>query len=157
MKPKQTLLSALAIGLIAQTAAATEAAWPKESASELSVYVALLKYRGPADHCAATVPGLKPEFEALMDDLGNRIQRIAQDVLAGERFTGMKGKPVPEEIIRAFKDSFSDTRHNFERRDAAVACPKSLQSLGAMDDEVLQSDLTEVLITVQNMLRNLGH
>jgi len=70
------------VGLIAQAAAAAEAGWPKESASELSVYVALLKYRGPADHCAATVPGLKPEFEALMDELGNRIQRIAQDVLA---------------------------------------------------------------------------
>ncbi len=90
-----------------------------------------------------------------MKSLNRRIQGISKGLLASDAFKDMKDKPVPAEIIDAFKDSLDDARHNFERQDAASICPKTLQNLGEMDDESLKSDLKNILTAVQNMIRNL--
>lgn len=148
---------ALAIAMAASVAPAAEAVWPKNSAGELSIFVTLLGYRIHADHCSAQVPQLKPGFESAMADLSSRLQGISNGLLASDLFRDMKDKPVPAEIIDAFKDSFDDTKHNFQRRDAAAICPTTLQDLGETDDESLKSGLTEVLTAVQNMMRNLEH
>ena len=155
MNFKKSAFVALAIILSASVASAAETAWPKNSASGLSIFVTLLRYRIYADHCSANVPQLKPRFESLIENLSNRIQEISKDLLASSEFEDMKDKPVPTEIVDAFKDSFDDTRHNFERRDAASICPKTLQNLGEVDNESLKSGLTETLTAVQIMIRNL--
>lgn len=146
---------ALAILLVAPVSSASEVVWPKDSASDLSIFVALLRFRIYADHCSAKVPQLKPKFESLMENLNSHIQGISKGLLASDTFKGMKDKPVPAEIIDAFKDSFDDVKHNFERLDAASICPKTLQDLGEMDDESLKSGLTDILTAVQNMTRKL--
>jgi len=155
MNFRNSVFIALAIVLIASVASAAEVVWPENSASDLSIFVTLLRFRIYADHCSAMVPELKPKFESLMENLSSHIQGISKGLLASDAFEDMKDKPVPAEIIDAFKDSFDDTKHNFERLDAASVCPKALQNLGAMDEESLQSDLTETLTAVQNMIRNL--
>jgi hypothetical protein len=145
---------ALALVLTA-SASAAEAVWPKDSASDLSMFVTLLRFRIYADHCSARVPRLKQEFESRMDLLNSRIQGISQGLLASDEFRAMQDKPVPAQIIDAFEDSFDDMKHNFERRDADSICPETLQNLGEMDDESLKSALTESLTAVQKMIRNL--
>jgi hypothetical protein len=137
------------------SASATEAVWPKNSAGELSLFVALLRFGIYADHCSVQVPHLKPGFEGLMKALDTRIQEISKGLLASDAFKGMKDKPVPPEIIDALKDSFDDMKHNVERRDAASICPETLQNLGETDDETLKHGLTEILTAVQTMSRNL--
>jgi hypothetical protein len=146
---------ALSIVLAASVASSAEAVWPKNSASDLSTFVTLLRFRIYADHCSAQVPRLKPEFESLVENLNSRIQGISKGLLASDGFKDMKDKPVPAEIIDAFKDSFDDLKHNFERRDAAAVCPKTLQDFGEVDTESLKSGLTAALTAVKNMMRNL--
>ena len=138
-------------------AAAGDVQWPQDSASEFSAFVTLQRFRIYTDHCSASVPLLKPEFERLAAQLPGRIQGVSKGLLASDAFRGMKGKPVPVEIVAAFKDSLHDAEHNFERKDAAAACPKTLQSIAGMGDEALGSELRVTLTAVQNMIRNLEH
>jgi hypothetical protein len=146
---------ALAIVLTFSVASAAAPAWPKNSASDLSIYVTMLRFRIYADHCSAKIPELKPKFDGLLEDLNNRIQGISKGLLASEMFKGMQDRPVPMEIVEAFKDSFNDSRHNLERQDAAFICPETLRNFGEEDDESLKSRLTDILTAVQNMIRNL--
>jgi hypothetical protein len=147
---------ALAMALTTSVAPAAEAVWPKNSASELSVFATILRFRIYADHCSARTPQLKPKFESLMEDLSSRIQGISKGLLASDEFKGMEGKPVPVEIVDAFEDSFDDVKHNVERLDAASICPKALQDFGEMDDESMKSGLTANLKAVQNMILKLA-
>lgn len=144
----------LVIVLTGQVASTAEAVWPVSSASELSKFLTLLRFRIYADHCSVSVPQLKPQFDRAIEDLNSRIQDISKGLLAADAFKDMKDKPVPAEIIDAFKDSFNDSKHNFERQDAASICPKTLQRLGETDDESLKSGLTDILTAVQTMTRN---
>jgi hypothetical protein len=146
---------ALAIVLTTSAASAAEAAWPKDSASDLSEFVTLLRFRIYADHCSARVPRLKPQFESVLEDLDNHLHAISKDLLASDVFKGMKDQPVPVEIINAFQDSFDDTRHNFERQDAASVCPTLLLNLGEMNIDSLKSDLAQALTAIRTMIRNL--
>lgn len=152
---KKSALIVLALALNTSAASAVEAAWPGNSASDLAVFLTLQRFRNHADHCSATLPQLKPRFDSLMEDLDRQTQVMSAALLASDAYKDMKDKPVPAEIIFALKDSFHDAQHNFERQDAAFVCPKSLQNLGAMDDESLKSGLTESFAAVQNMIRNL--
>ncbi|MEJ0099830.1 MAG: hypothetical protein WDO12_08855 [Pseudomonadota bacterium] len=145
----------IAIALTASVAPAAEAVWPNNSASNLSVFAAVQRFRIYADHCSVEVPQLRPQFESLMERLNSRIQGISQGLLASDAFKGMKEKPVPAAIVAALQDSFDDVKHNFERLDAVSTCPKTLHDLGEMDDESLKSGLTEVLTAVRNMIQML--
>lgn len=156
MNPVNTMFAALAV-VAALGVSADEGVWPKHSASELAIHVTLLRFRIHAEHCSAQLPELRAGFAGLVDDLNRRVQAISKGVLASDEFKGMVDKPVPAEIIEAFKDSFHDTQHNFERQEAASVCPKSLRNLGKVDDESLKSELTGTLKAVQNMTRNLEH
>lgn len=155
MNLKNSSFIALAIILTAAAASAAEAVWPENSASDLSVFATLQRFRIYADHCSTNVPQLRPKFDSLMDRLDSHIQGISKGLLASDVFKGMKDKPVPAEIVFSFKDSFDDAKHNVERLDAASICPKTLQDLGETDDESLKSGLTEILTAVQSMIRNL--
>ncbi len=155
MNLKKSVFIALAIALTTSVAPAAEVVWPKNSASDLSIFVTILRFRIYADHCSTKVPQLKPKFESLMENLNSYIRDISKGLLASDAFKGMKDKPVPAEIIDALKDSFDDVRHNVERLDAASICPKTLQNFGEMDDESLKSGLTEALTAVQNMIQKL--
>ncbi len=150
--PRRSLFIALAIVLTSPVSAA-EVVWPKNSASDLSIFATLQRFQSYADHCSDKVPQLKPKFEILMENLNNHIQGISRVLLASDVFKGMKEKPVPAEIVHALEDNVDDAKHNFERLDAASICPKTLQSLGEKNDESLKSDLTEMLAAVQNMIR----
>jgi hypothetical protein len=152
---KRPVLIALAIAMTASSAALAEEAWPSSSASDVSVFVTMLRFRIYAEHCSAKVPGLGPEFESLMENLGLRMGRISERLLASADFKGMKGKPVPARIIDAFRDSFEDMKRNLERQDAASVCPKSLRTFGKMDDVSLEADLATTMSAVQNMSRKL--
>jgi hypothetical protein len=152
---KNTAFIALTMVLTISVSSAAEATWPESSASDLSIFVTSQRYQIYADHCSARIPQLKQEFESLMKNLNNRIQGISKGLLASEMFKGMKDKPVPTEIIFALKDTLHDAERNFERQDAVVICPTTLQNLGEMDDESLRSRLAETLTAVQNMTRNL--
>jgi hypothetical protein len=151
---KRSVFIALAILACGSGASSAEAVWPASSASDVSTFVTLLRFRVYADHCSAKVPQLKPQFESVMESLSSRVQGISRDLLSSGAFGRMKDQPVPSEIVFALEDSFDDLKHNFERRDADSVCPKTLQSLVDMDDEALKSDLKEVLAAVQNMIRN---
>jgi hypothetical protein len=155
MNVRRFLFIAIAIASTSSVAPAAEAMWPRNSASDLSMFLSMLRFRIHADHCSAKVPPLRPQFESLMENLSSRIQGIAKGLLASDVFKGMGGKPVPDEIVDAFKDSFEDVKHNFERQDAASVCPKTLQSFVGMDDESLKSGLTDIFTAVQNMTRKL--
>lgn len=136
-------------------AGAAEPAWPAKSASDLSMFVTLQRFRIYADHCAAQTPALKPQFDKLLLDLDSRLQDLSRQVLADDAFGGLRTRPVPAAIIAAFKDSFEDMSHNVERQDAAKLCPKALQNLGTVNDETLRTDLRQALTAVRNMIGNL--
>lgn len=155
MNLRNPVAVAFAMVLAAPVAFTAEAVWAERSVSDLSLFVTLQRFRNNADHCSAKVPQLKPEFDSLMEDLNIRIQEISKGLLSSDAFKDMKDKPVPAEIGFAFKDSLDDARHNFERQDAEAICPMTLQRLGQMDDESLKEDLTQTLVAVQNMTRNL--
>lgn len=155
MNVKNLAFIAFTIVLATSVASAAEAVWPKGSASDLSIFVTLQRYRTYADHCSAKIPQLKPKFESLMKNLDGHIQGISKGLLASGVFDGMKGKPVPAEIVFALKDTLDDAEHNFERNDAAIICPKTLQNLAEMSDESLKADLSEIFTAVQKMIRNL--
>jgi len=145
----------LALVLAVPVTHADERVWPSASAGELSVFVTLLRFQIYEEHCSSGVPKLKPEFEIRVQGLARRIQAISIGLLGSEEFRGIRDRPVPVEIVDAFKDSFHDTQHNFERRDAASICPETLQRLDVVSDESLKTGLTEVLTAVRNMMRNL--
>lgn len=145
----------IAFALTASHVSAADTVWPKHSASDLSTFVTLQRFRIYADHCSVRVSGLKPKFDELMAELTIRIEDLSKGLLASEAFRDMKDKPVPAEIIFALKDSLEDTEHNFERQDAASSCPGKLRSLGEMDRESLKSDLKENFAAIQNMIRSL--
>jgi hypothetical protein len=147
---------ALVIALTTSVAAAAEAIWPKHSASDVSIFVTMLRFQIHADHCSAQLPQLKPKFDDLMENLNIRIQGISKGLLASGDFAGMKDTPVPAEILDALEDSFHDGKHNLERLDAASICPKTLQDFGQVDDESLTSGLRANLMAVQNMIQKLG-
>ena len=151
----KAVIIAMAIALHTSVATAAEEVWPKNSASDVSIFVTILRFRIYADHCSAKVPRLKPKFESLMEDMNSRIQGISNGLLASKEFMGMKDKPVPVEIIDALKDSFDDVKHNFERLDAASICPETLQAFSEMDNESLMSGLTVNLTGVQNMIQRM--
>ena len=151
----KAVIIALAIALHTSVATAAEEVWPKNSASDVSIFVTILRFRIYADHCSAKVPRLKPKFESLMEDMNSRIQGISNGLLASEEFMGMKDKPVPVEIIDALKDSFDDLKHNFERLDAASICPETLQAFSEMDNESLISGLKVNLTGVQSMIQRM--
>lgn len=155
MNLKNPVFIALAIISTASVASAADPVWPKDSASDLSIFVTIQRFRIYADHCSGHVPRLKPKFDSLMENLNSHIQRVSKSLLSSSVFKGMKDKPVPAEISFAFKDSLDDAKHNFERQDVDSICPKALQNLSEMDDESLKSDLTQTLMAVQSMIRNL--
>jgi hypothetical protein len=155
MNAKKPAFLALAIVVIASVTSAAETTWPTNSASDLSVFVTLQRFRIYADQCSDKVPGLKPQFDSVMESLSSHINGIAKSVLSSNVFRGMKTAPVPAAISFAFKDSLEDARHNFERQDADVVCPTKLQSLGKVDDDTLRFDLTQTLLAVQSMIKNL--
>ena len=146
---------ALAMTLTTSVANAAEVAWPKDSASDASIFATVLRFRIYAEHCSAQVPELKPKFDSLMENLNTRIHGISKGLLASDGFKGMKDKPVPAEIINALDDSFDDVKHSLERRDAASVCPQALQNFSELDDESLKSGLTANLMAVQNMTQRL--
>ena len=146
---------ALAMAVTASVAPSAEAVWSKFSASDLSIFVTLQRFRIYADHCSDKVPQLRSRFDSLMEDLNTHIQGISKGLLSSDVFESMKDKPVPAEISFAFKDSLDDAKHNFERQDADSICPKTLQNLSEMDDESLKSDLTQTFVAVQKMILNI--
>lgn len=146
---------AVALLVAASVASAAEPASSKASASGLSMLVTLQRFRIHADHCSAQVPRLKPRFDGLMEDLTRRIQGISKGLLSSDAFKGVKDKPVPAEIGFAFEDSLNDARQNVERQDAESLCENTLRDLGGMDDDSLRADLTQALLAIQNMIRNL--
>jgi hypothetical protein len=148
---RRLVLIALAIAMTASSPAIAEEAWPSSSASDMSVFVTMLRFRIYAEHCSAKVPGLGPEFDSLMENLRSRLGRISEHLLASADFKGMKGKPVPARIIDAFRDSFEDVKHNLERQDAASVCPKTLRAFAEMDDVSLEDGLATTLSAVKNM------
>jgi hypothetical protein len=154
MTVKNPAYVALCVVLTISVASSAETMWPKNSASDLSIFVTLERYRIYADHCSARIPQLKPQFASLMENLNKRIQGISEGLLASDEFIGMKDKPVADAIVFALKDTLHDAEHNVERQDAAFICPKALQNLGEMDDESLKSGLSQTLTAVQNMTRN---
>lgn len=156
MNPKSSSLVVLAIALSTSVATAAEAVWPTNSASEIAVFVTVLRFRIYAEHCSAHVPELKPRFEGLMQGLDGRIQGLSQALVASDAFRDMKDAPVPVEIVEALEDSFHDGKHNLERQDASAVCPKKLQDFGDINDESLKEGLAANLKAVQNMMRNLG-
>lgn len=143
------------MALISPGAGAAERVWPENSVGEFSAFVATLRFRIYADHCSTNVPRLKAAFDDLAGSLERRVQRVSTDLLASEEFKAIKDKPVPAEIIHAFSDSFDDMKHNFERKDASVVCPKALQELGEVNEESLKSALTEILTAIRKMIGNL--
>jgi len=149
---RKSTLIALAVFF---NASAAEAQWPQDSASDFSIFVTLQRFRTYADHCSAEIPALKPRFDSLIENLRSHVQGISKDLLASERFGGMREQAVPGAIAFAFKDSLDDARHNFQRQDATTICPKTLENLGVVNDDALKSDLTETLAAVQTMIRNL--
>lgn len=155
MNLTKPVVASIAIVLTASVAHAAEAVWPKNSASEFSIFVTLQRFQIYADHCSVRVPELKPKFEVLMESLNSHMQGIARGLLSSDMFRDLKDKSVPAEISFAFKDSLDDAKHNFERQDADLACPEKLQNLGGIDDDSLKSDLTQTLLAVQSMTRNL--
>jgi len=154
VKLKSPVFVALTIVLTALGASAAEAVWPENSASDLSIFVTLQRFRIYADHCSDKAPQLKPKFDSLMENLNSRIQGMSKGLLSSDVFKGMKDEPVPAQISFALKDSLDDAKHNFERQDVDSICPKTLQRLSDMGDEALKSDLTQTLAAVQNMIRN---
>ena len=90
-----------------------------------------------------------------MKDVESRIQGISKSLLSSSAFKGVSDGEVPSEISFAFKDSLDDERRNFERKDAETLCPQLLQKWGAMEDESITSELTQTLLAVQSMTRNL--
>jgi hypothetical protein len=155
MNIKNCVFIVIAILSTVSVASAAESVWPKNSASDFSIFVTLLRFRIYADQCSAEVPQLKQKFDVLVGRLDSQVQGLSKSLLTSDVFKGMKDTPVPADIINAFTDSFEDLKHNFERRDAASICPKTLQDLGEMDDESLKSDLSQTLTAVQNMIQNL--
>jgi hypothetical protein len=158
MPPGKSLSRVLALDvamILAAAVPAAEVAWPRNSASDLSMVVALQSLQVRADHCAGGLPQLKGEFESAMENLHIHMQGISRGLLASDAFRDMEDKPVPAEIIRAFKDIFDDARHNAERQDASSVCPKTLKELREMDDESLRSALTQSLTAVRNMMQKL--
>jgi hypothetical protein len=155
MNLKKSAQIALVIVSTTSVATATEAVWPKNSAGDLSTFVATLRFRIYAIHCSAEVPRLTPKFEGLMENLNSRIQDISKDLLASDAFKDMRDKPVPADIIDALKDSFDDVRHNVERLDASSICTKTFQNFSEMNDESLTSALTGILTSVRNMVQKL--
>jgi hypothetical protein len=155
MNAKYPTVLALSIIGIASVTSAAETTWPTDTASDLSIFVTLQRFRIYADQCSDKVPGLKPRFDSLMEKLSSHTLGISKKLLSSDVFRGMKTMPVPAAISFAFKDSLEDARHNFERHDAGLICPKKLQILGEMDDEALRSDLTQTLVAVQGMIQNL--
>jgi hypothetical protein len=155
MNFKKSAFTAFTIVLATSVVSAADAVWPKNSASDLSIFVTLQRYRIYAEHCSARIPQLRPKFESLMESLDSHIQGVSKDLLASDVFKGMKDKPVPAEIVFALKDTLDDTEHNFERHDAAIICPETLQKLGEMNDESLKAGLSEIFTAVQNMIRSL--
>src|SRR6186713_2635299 len=121
------------MALTTSVATAAEEVWPKNSASDVSIFVTILRFRIYADHCSAKVPQLKPKFESLMEDLSSRIQGLSKGLLASDEFKSIKGKPVPVEIFNAIKDSFDDVNHNVDRLDAPSICSMTLQDFGEID------------------------
>jgi hypothetical protein len=155
MNLRNSLFIALAVVLTTSIASAAEAAWPKDSATDLSMFATLRRFRTYADHCSVEVPQLKPGFEILVEDLNRRIQGISKGLLASGAFKDMEDRPVPAEIVAALKDNADDAKHNFERLDAVSTCPKTLRNLGEMDDETLKSALMEIFAAVRNMIQML--
>src|SRR5689334_1512844 len=111
----KSIIVALAMALTTSVATAAGEVWPSSSASDVSIFVTILRFRIYADHCSVKVPDLKPKFESLMEDLNGRIRGISKGLLASEEFMGMKDKAVPVAIIDALRDSFDDVKHNVER------------------------------------------
>jgi len=155
MNTKNPAFLAFAILVMAAVASPAETTWPTNSASDLSIFLTLQRFRIYADQCSDKVPGLKPKFDSLMESLSSHTHGISKSLLSSDVFRGMKTKPVPAAISFAFKDSLEDARHNFERQDAESICPVKLQSLVEMDDESLRSDLTQTFLAVQSMIQNL--
>jgi hypothetical protein len=155
MTIKNPVFIALSIVFTLSGASAVEPVWPTNSYSDLSIFVVLQRYQIYSDHCSVRLPGLKPQFETLMQNLTNRIQGISKSLLASDVLKGMKDKPVPAAIVFALKDTLHDAEHNVERKDAAVICPDTLRNLGEMDDASLKAGVLETLTAVQNMTRNL--
>jgi hypothetical protein len=147
--------SFIAFGLSASVACAADGAWPRNSAADLSIFVTLQRFHISADHCSAMVPELKPEFERRVMEINGRVRDISSSLLASDAFKGMREKAVPTEIVDAFKDSFEDMEHNFQRGDASSTCPKALLNLGEADDASLKLALSGTLTAVQTMIRNL--
>jgi hypothetical protein len=147
---------ALVITLTASNAHAAEAVWPKNSASDLSLFVTELRYRIYAERCSSEVPRLKPEFDNVIAGISSHLQDISRDLLASDMFRDMKSKPVPARILDALRDSFDDLSHNVGRLDAVFICPKTLKDFAETDEESLKSALTAALSSVKNMIQRLG-
>lgn len=152
---KQVLAISLVAVSSASAASAAELALPKDSASDLSLFLAVHRWQVYADHCSAKVPRLEPEFDSLMQKVRGRLQEISERLLASDEFRGMREKAVPEQIIFALDHGVHDSEENFKRQDAVSVCPEILQTLGKTDDESLQSGLAEILKSVQTMTENL--
>jgi hypothetical protein len=155
MSIRKSSLLALVIALTAAVVPAAEAVWPRSSASDLSVFVTMLRYRIYAERCSVEVPKLKPEFDSVIEGINSRIHDISNRLLASDGFRDMKSKPVPAQIIEALKDSFHDLSHNVERLDAVSICPKTLKDFRGADEESLKSSLTVALTSVKNMIQRL--
>lgn len=155
MKLKNSVFTALALACSSSVLLTAEVVLPTHSATEFPTFVIMQRYRIYAEHCSAEVPALKPEFESLVESLAGRIQEISSRLITSGKFDGLRGKAVPAEVIDAFRDILHDTQHNFERREAAYICPKTLQSLAELDDGTLKSGLGDIFTAVQKMLWNL--
>lgn len=154
MTSRKPVVVALAIALTMSAANASEVVWPRDSASDLSIYLALQRHRLHADHCSTLLPQLTPKFRSLMQDLDRRVQVIAKVLLASGEYGGMKNRPVPDAIVFALEDTLHDAEHNFERQDAATVCQKKIQTLSELDDDALAMDLSSTLMAVRKMIQN---
>lgn len=155
MTSNKSAIVALTIALVTSVAHAAEVVWPRESASDFSLFVVLQRHRLYADHCSARLPQLTPKLQSLMQDLDRRIQAISKALLASGAYSGMMGRPVPAVIIFGFEDALHDAEHNLERQDAVLACQRKIQALGELDDEALAMDLSNTFTAVQKMIDNM--
>lgn len=148
---KSWLAGVLAVAMATTVASETGADWPENPASEVATFATLLRFQIYADHCSAGMPGLKSNFDSLMQGLRDRIRGISTSVLASDEYKGMGDRVVPAEVLDALKHSFHDTEHNVERLNVATTCPQALRDFGALDDEALKLTFTSNLKAVHSM------
>jgi hypothetical protein len=148
----KNLVTTVFASLAFSVALTADFAIPTESLGALGVFVQQEELRIYSRYCANVVPASKADFEAIVNTLTLRVQKLGAAVLATESFREMTTLPVSPSMMETTKGYLENARRRYDvtRVGASLSCKEVHELYRASSDDHWKTTIATLLANLRD-------